>query len=275
MVRPTLYERVQRKITEGFRSGMFALGWNVTEQSNPAEVLALIQRLRPQDCGIDLIRVGGNKDGGYLIPNDLEGIEYCFSPGVSDLSDFQDHLANLHIKSFLADYSVDSPPVTTPELIFEKKYLGATDLHPYITLASWKEKSLKDYSGDLLLQMDIEGFEIDVILNTPGKLLDQFRIMVIEFHNMDRLFDPFALRVFQSCFDKLTEFFHVVHIHPNNYHKSVKKNGVEVPMTMEFTFLNKRRVKSTKPQLVFPHKLDFDNTGRKPLRLPKCWYCAD
>jgi hypothetical protein len=270
-----MFERVKLRIFERFQWGVFALGWNLTEQADPADVRALIRRLRPQDCGIDLIRVGGNRDGGYLIPNDLEGMEYCFSPGVSDVSDFENHLADLHIKSFLADYSVDSPPVTRPEIVFEKKFLGCTDQDPYITLASWKDKYLKDYSGDLLLQMDIEGFEIDVLLNAPDKLLDQFRIMVIEFHDMERLFDPFAFPLFQSCFDKLIEFFHVVHIHPNNYHKSVKKKGIEVPSTMEFTFLNKRRVKSTRPQLVFPHKLDVDNTGNKPLHLPKCWYCAD
>jgi hypothetical protein len=41
---------------------------------------------------------------------------------------------------------------------------------------------------------------------------------------------------------------------------------------MEFTFLNKRRVTSIKPQLTFPHKLDLDNTGEGGIQLPKCWY---
>ena len=70
-----------------------------------------MQKLRPQDCGIDLIRSGSSGDGGYLIPNDLEGLEYCFSPGVSTVADFENHLADLHIRSYLADYSVTSPPM--------------------------------------------------------------------------------------------------------------------------------------------------------------------
>ena len=37
----------------------------------------------------ELIRIGGSKDGGYLVPNDLSGIQACFSPGVSDLADFK------------------------------------------------------------------------------------------------------------------------------------------------------------------------------------------
>ncbi len=237
-------------------------------------MLALIKRLRPLDCGTDLIRIGGEGDGGYLIPNDLEGIEYCFSPGVSSVSDFENHLADLHIKSFLADYSVANPPVIRPEIVFDKKFLGASDRDPYITLASWKEKYLKDYSGDLLLQMDIEGSEYEVIFNTPDKLLDQFRIVIIEFHDLERLFDPFGFPLLSSCFEKLLQFFYVVHIHPNNYYRSVKKDGVEIPLYMEFTLLNKRRVRSTKPQSVFPHKLDRDNMPWKPLPLPKCWYSS-
>jgi hypothetical protein len=30
----------------------------------------------------ELMRLGADHDGGYLIPNDLDGITACFSPGV-------------------------------------------------------------------------------------------------------------------------------------------------------------------------------------------------
>ena len=51
-----------------------------------------------------LIRIGREGDGGYLIPNDLEGIEVCFSPGVEGTADFERDLANRGIKCFFADY---------------------------------------------------------------------------------------------------------------------------------------------------------------------------
>jgi hypothetical protein len=257
------------------RSGFFSRGLNVTGQTNASDVLALIRQLRPVDCGKDLIRIGGEGDGGYLVPNDLDGIEYCFSPGVSTVSDFENSLADLNIKSFLADYSVDRPPLARPEIIFDKRFLGASNREPYMTLGSWKDKYLKDYRGDLLLQMDIEGFEYEVILNTPDELLNQFRILVVEFHDMERLFDRFCFPLLRSCFEKILQFFDVVHIHPNNYYRSVKRKGIEIPLLMEFTFLNKRRVTSSTPQLVFPNPLDRDNTPRRPLHLPKCWYLPD
>jgi hypothetical protein len=252
---------------------LFTLGLNVRGQSQAADVLDIIRKLRPKDCGKDLIRIGGNGDGGYLIPDDLEGIEYCFSPGVGPMADFENDLADRGIRSFLADYSVDSPPLTRPEFTFDKKFLGSTDSGPFITLASWKDKYLMSYTGDMILQMDIEGFEYQVLVNTPDKLLNQFRIIVIEFHSLHRLFDLFDYGLFLSCFGKLLENFYVVHAHPCNSSDSVTKGNIKVPRLMELTFLNKRRVTCAKPQRVFPHKLDADCTrARPPLALPKCWY---
>jgi hypothetical protein len=264
-----------RLIPEMRDCGIVAPGFNVTWKTKPADVLGLIRKLRPQNCGKELIRIGGSGDGGYLVPDDLDGIEYCFSPGVNTISDFENQLADLGIRSFLADYSVDVPPVIRPEFTFDKKYLGPTDSGKFFTLASWKDKYLKNYAGDLLLQMDIEGGEYPVILNSPSELLNQFRIIVIEFHSLDRLFDPLVFGLFSSCFEKLLESFCVVHIHPNNYYGCVKSWNIEIPRIMEFTFLNRKRVTIATPALAFPNKLDAPNVPhRKNLRLPACWYGA-
>jgi hypothetical protein len=254
------------------RSVLFALGFRVFRRTKTTDIHDLLKKLRPQECGIDLIRIGSSGDGGYLVPDDLEGIEYCFSPGVSTVADFENHLADLHIRSYLADYSVTSPPINRAEFTFDKKFLGSSDKGIYFTLASWKAKYLKDYTGDLILQMDIEGSEYEVILSLPDSLLDQFRILVIEFHHLDRLFDPFAFRLISSCFERLCESFHVAHIHPNGYDGSLRYGDLDIPRSMEFTFINKKRVSRTRPQVVFPHKLDTDNVPGASLVLPKCWY---
>ncbi|HTD15082.1 MAG TPA: hypothetical protein VK673_07870 [Chthoniobacterales bacterium] len=256
-----------------FRSGLFATGFHASRATNVRGVQNLIEKLHPLDCGFDLIRVGSTGDGGYLIPNDLDGIEYCFSPGVSDLANFESQLADLNIKSFLADYSVASLPLNRQEFIFDKKFLGSSDRDPYFTLATWKEKYLKGYTGDLLLQMDIEGYEYETILSTPETLLDQFRIMVIEFHELDKIFDAFVFQLISSCFEKLLQSFYVVHIHPNNTSEVVKRGDIAVPAVMEFTFLNKRRAKRRTAQTTFPHPLDADcGPALRHIALPKCWY---
>lgn len=250
-----------------------SMGLSAVRHTEPDKVRALIRSLSPEDCGKELIRLGGNTDGGYLIPDDLEGLEYCFSPGVSTVADFENQLADRGIKSFLADYSVSSSPISRPEFVFDKKFLGATDNEQYFTLASWKDKYLRGYGGDLLLEMDIEGCEYEVILNTPDDLLDQFRIIVIEFHDLHRMFDPFAFKIIESSFQKLLKHFHVAHIHPNNCTKSVRMGDLEIPPLLEFTFYNKNRVQFSKYAGLFPHPYDRDNFPElKTLQLPRCWY---
>jgi hypothetical protein len=249
-----------------------ALGYSITREAELTEVMALLERLQPQDCSRPLIRIGGERDGGYLVPDDLEGIRYCFSPGVNVTADFEQHLASLNIRSFLADYSVPGPPMQKPEFVFDKRFLGVTDREPFITLQSWKDKYLRDYDGELLLQMDIEGAEYEVMLCTPRDLLRRFRIMVIECHGLDCIFEPYALRLYRACFDKLLSEFMVVHAHPNNCTGSLRHGDLEIPSVIEFTFYNRARVTQHTPQRVFPHPLDTDNcAGLPPMDLPKLW----
>ncbi len=254
------------------KSTLFACDLYAAKQTHPEDILRLIRKLRPLDCGKELIRIGGEGDGGYLVPDDLDGIEYCFSPGVNTISDFESELADRGIASFLADYSVSSPPITRKELVFDAKFVGASDRDEFFTLQSWKDKYIKGYSGDLLLQMDIEGSEYEVILATQDSLLSQFRIAVIEFHYLDRLFEPFGFKIISSCFEKILLNFHVVHIHPNNRLGLVRRGEVEVPETMEFTFLNKRRGPALRSITTFPHPLDKENVAGEQMALPKCWY---
>lgn len=254
------------------REAAFSLGYNLTPKIADADVLKLISNLRPRHCGHPLIRIGAERDGGYLIPDDLQGIEYCFSPGVSALSAFENQLADRGIRSFLADHSVAGPPHPRCEFVFDRKHIGANDSDIHMTLATWKERYLSGYRADLLLQMDIEGAEYETILGTPDEVLRQFRILVIEMHWLERLFDPFAFRIMNACFEKLLARFYVVHLHPNNCGGCVREDGIEVPHVMEMTFYNRDRAAPGDYCTQFPHPHDADNCpGLPTLPLPTCW----
>ena len=61
-------------------------------------------------------------NGGYLVPNCLDDIKFCFSAGVDDKISFENDLYNRNIKSFLADYSQDSK--IPDQFFFEKNILN-------------------------------------------------------------------------------------------------------------------------------------------------------
>lgn len=234
----------------------------------------LISKLQPIRTDKELIRLGADSDGGYLVPNDLKGIEACFSPGVGQFSSFEEACFKQGIKIFLADYSVDSPNLNLKEIKFNflKKYIGSKSDNRFVTLDEWVAQSnVSDYS-DLILQMDIEGFEYEALISLSTSLLNRFRIIVVEFHDLDKLWNPEFYRFTSIVFDKLLHNHYCVHLHPNNCYPVFKKDGIEIPPIMEFTFLRKDRVKEFSYANTFPHTLDADNEKGTHIPLPTTWY---
>lgn len=240
--------------------------------ARPADFDRLFQSLRPVHTGRPLTRVGGEADGGYLLPDDFDGLRYCFSPGVAEKANLELALAERGVKCFLADYSVDRAPVDHPNFEFDKKFLGKDDSGVFMTLQTWIDS--KGVSGDdMLLQMDIEGYEYDVLLSTPESTLRRFRIIAVEFHGLQKLAKPQRFAAFQQVCDKLAKDFVVVHMHPNNYAPPVVIRGVRVPPLMEITFLRKDRALFIEPRSDFPHPLDQPNVSDKPdPPLPSEWF---
>jgi hypothetical protein len=218
------------------------------------------------------VRLGPDGDGGYLVPDDLAGIEYAFSPGVATESGFEAALASRGMRVFLADFSVDGPAQPHPSFVFLKKYVGCLTDATYTTLDDWKHGSIGDYDGDLLLQMDIEGAEFETLLACSARTLAQFRIMVIEFHYLHELFNRRFFDIAARAFAKISQTHSVVHVHPNNCCGSVKADGLELPRIAEFTFQRHDRIRSNGYRRTFPHPLDRNNTRKATLVLPACWY---
>ena len=67
---------------------LLSKGIFVQKMTSPERIQALIDRLKPVTTRRSLIRIGADSDGGYLIPDDLQGISICFSPGVGPTAAF-------------------------------------------------------------------------------------------------------------------------------------------------------------------------------------------
>ena len=93
----------------------------ISRTTKASKIAQFLSSVSPITTEHSLIRVGGNNDGGYLIPNDIENIDACFSPGVSNVANFENDLTKLGIPCFLADFSVENPPFQNPLFDFEKK----------------------------------------------------------------------------------------------------------------------------------------------------------
>jgi hypothetical protein len=255
------------------RNFLIRAGYHLSRGSDSNELHSLIQRLQPVSIDRELIRLGGSGDGGYLVPDDLDNIDACFSPGVANVAEFEADLASRGIRSFMADYSVSSPPTDNKLFTFDKMYLGAQNTDRLVRLEDWLASHSISESSDLILQMDIEGAEYSILLDTPREVLNRFRIIVVEFHGLDMLFVKESFGIIRQVFEKVLQDFSVVHIHPNNKADILKKNGMEVPLAMEFTFYRNDRIGRSRASLHYPHRYDSPNDpGRPEVALPACWW---
>lgn len=213
-------------------------GFFVQRNTSKEKIIKLITKLHPAQTQFELIRVGPNEDGGYLIPNDLNDIQACFSPGVDDISEFEFWCFNNGMEIYLADKSIDKVKLDNSKCKynFTKKHIGCTNNDEFITLDKWVHSNISEEHSELLLQMDIEGGEYESLINVSDALLKRFRILVIEFHFLHKLWNPDFFKFAEIVFNKILKTHSCVHIHPNNYEKIYSKNGIQIPRVMEFTF---------------------------------------
>ena len=207
------------------------------------DVKSFTNKIRVKDLNYQLVRIGEKNDGGYLVPEKiLNKNKYLLSAGVGNTTLFEQELKNSYqIESFMIDHSVD---LDLSKYNFTKKKIGFFDNNTSdITLNSWIENCKKNHNLNLnetILKLDIEGFEIEAILNISEEYLSKFTILIVEFHNFSALKNKVSLKIYNIVFDKILKYFEVCHIHPNNYSDVIKIKNLTIPHVMEFTFLNKR-----------------------------------
>jgi hypothetical protein len=253
---------------------IFSLNKVLVATKTEEDVKRLITKLWPQNIGVGLLRIGSSNDGGYLVPDDLEGIGGLFSPGVAEDSSFENYFAQLGTKCFLADGSVLNPPIQHENFRFIKKYIGLISDEQSITLDEWVRDNTK--SSELILQMDIEGSEYEVLLSTSSATLKKFRFLIIEFHEMDRIITKDGFLVLNTLITRLLHDFVVVHAHPNNNCGTLIFKGITIPRSIELTFARRDRIKNLTYVEEFPNGLDARNLDFLPdIELPRDWYYQD
>ena len=67
-------KKLKKKICEYLlNKGIFT-----SKKTDLKKIDRFLNMVHPESLNIENIRIGGDNDGGYIIPNDLNGIKYCF-----------------------------------------------------------------------------------------------------------------------------------------------------------------------------------------------------
>ncbi len=240
--------------------------------SERSQVEKLLRKFAPKSCEHNLIRIGPELDGGYILPDDLEDLKALYSPGVSDTLGFDMRIAERGIPCFLADGTVDQPANMHSLMTFDKMMIGDGPKDTFIPLEDWVAKT-SPQQGDMMLQMDIEGAEYDVLIETPSALLERFRIIVLELHWLDDYLFGAKREKLEKLMNHLQKNHIICHLHPNNVTPPVEILGQKIPPIIELTLLRKDRVGDTLVvDAAYPHPFDAVNDSDLPHRdFPPFW----
>lgn len=211
----------------------------------------------PWKVNVPKIRVGENRDGGYVMLNDLFGATCMIGYGVDvNVAFDNDFISKFNVPAYIFDHTVQPPTNLDPKIIFTPEGIAAKDSPPLFTLETHVKRCVPD-GEQFILKMDVEGAEWDVFRTADLSRVTQ---LIAEIHDLDKA----PLDVIQL----LNQKFYLVHIHGNNYPKQpyVSIDRVrKMPTVLECTWVRKDLVSdATLSEESYPTELDYKNDSESP-----------
>lgn len=194
------------------------------------------------------IRLGENKDGGYVLCDIPSKILYGY--GIGNTYQFEEEFISRYNSEicFLYDHTV-STHITNNKIIHKKiglDYYQHDFPDPkhilYGTSVDTLENHLRSNNhwgrNDICLKIDIEGYEWLSLLFASNECLKHFNQIIIEFHwiNSDR--NATITQKIQTL-EKLNNLFSLVHIHGVNCRETLVIDNFKIHPVLEATFIRK------------------------------------
>ena len=237
------------------------------EYGRVAEVAALLRTSRVD--GAEMVRLGGELDGGYVMLDTLRppAVTFGYGFGVGHDVSWDAAVADRGIDLVLYDHTVAALPAPVPRARFVRQGVcGATRQPRCRTL----EEAVSDngHTGrtDLVLKMDIEGAEWEALAAAPSATLSCFSQMALEFHGMSRAVTPRGHAEIVAVLAKLARTHCPLHVHGNNALPPLWLGDLVLPDVLEVTWVRRadhagRLVPRDEP---FPTVLDRPNVPDRP-----------
>ena len=239
-----------------------APGPHTTQQ----EVMDLLALLRPFDMASDhKVRIGGDADGGYVMPSLARKTNAVVSIGIGDQVSFDAELADLGATVLQFDHTIPGAPLVHERLRFHHQGWGAHDEGPLLSLHTMMQGIDWPQARHPILKFDTEGAEWDALAATSSEDLARFDVIAGEFHGFHNLNHRSVYERIRAVLEKIRCTHLPVHLHANNATGIRLVQGVPVPPLMEVTFVRRDAASfgghSTEP---IPGPLDRPNMADRP-----------
>lgn len=203
-----------------------------------ADILKILRLLQPLDLGLEFVRIGNLHDGGYILPDDPDGISAVFSMGISDDDSFDRTFTARSIPVFQFDPTIDAPPSQHPCARFYKQAFGSFNGKLHTTLDHIFEITGVIHDR-VLLKTDVEGGEWYGLSLSSDAALARVKVITGEFHQFEQLADPKFYSLMLNTLQKLEQHFYTVAVVVNDGCRMAQVCGIPVPNLLELTMIRK------------------------------------
>ena len=217
------------------------------QTTSDERLLAFATRIRPMTgSNLELIRVGGPTDGGYVMAKPLTA-SGALSIGVGADVSWDQEIAARGTPVAMFDPTIRKPPAPVPNSTFHRIGIGSTETHhlrpldKLVSLAGWAGRD------DLLLKMDVEGAEWSAMTQAGAVSLEMFTQIVIELHGLGGIRDERTAATVLGVVELLCACHVPIHVHANNYDELVRFGGWWFPGAIEVSFIRRDLLSHAKP----------------------------
>ena len=206
--------------------------------------------------GYNKIRIGRKNDGGYIFLNDFKNIKIAYSFGINNEISFEKELADKNIDVYMYDHSINQLPFENSK--FHWKKIGLCGIkneeQNMKTLSELIQENGHSKEDNMILKIDIEGYEWKVFQFLPFSILRQFKFIVVEFHFEDSEIE------YYNILKRILITHKIFHTHCNNCGEMINLNGLKICQALEISFIQKKGYKFTKDNNIYPIEgLDYKN----------------
>ena len=170
--------------------------------------------------GKNKIRIGGKRDGGYVMLDDINNTNVAYSIGVAGTYTFEESLLriNPNMNIFMYDHTISGIKSNNTKLHFKRIGLRSESDNETNYLRTMNQMIIENghiNEKDMVLEIDCEGCEWKSFKDMPQGILEKFSQIIVEYHVPDLNNDD-AYKLVISVLEKINLTHQAYHIHINN-----------------------------------------------------------